>query len=453
MTPPRAEWGLSEVILQPPANVDSDRHFFVGIDAGTSGIRVALRDEYAQKSRIFDFGANRAGGTRFSFPTAIAVSDQRLLFGDEAVEAGSTCRFVSFKAAFVHPRVEEELNSRWDRLELPQLPASPADFLYSISVARALELSLRSLTERGPSPAPRPVSYSFAIGAPVADSADSHPRFHRGLAFAILLAGWVGKSPLIADMVCAYREGWNRASKLCALPPEEQRLHVKSEAYSAIRGLGKFQQFGKNFLVVDIGATTTEMSVIRIGQDRLACYAARSIPVGVDDADRPLATAGADLIEVRVARHGNAGNGLNDEAVNALERTAKAMKTALGSVLKDAIDKNQDEKSWSEFHVVLVGGGSMVEPLTRVFRADELPHPWVSARHNLNPVVDPPEVVGASAKDVEPDEIFELPSVLGTCVPTYEDLDTVSPGHIEEVIPEYEDPLGELVRGQRPRWL
>src|SRR5687768_10819171 len=53
--------------------VADDRIFSVGLDAGTSGIRVAVHNEFHGATTLFDFGPNLAGGTRFSMPAVAAV--------------------------------------------------------------------------------------------------------------------------------------------------------------------------------------------------------------------------------------------------------------------------------------------------------------------------------------------------------------------------------------------
>lgn len=447
-------------LLNEQDDVPDDRYFFVGIDAGTSGIRVALRDEFSQETRLFDYGENPVGATRFSFPTAVAVLDGTFVFGSTAVQASPEQRFVSFKAALVHPEVEAELLKRWRSLALPAPPESaaaipsPSDLLYSVSVARALELSLQQLTERGQATNGRPASYSFAVGAPVDGTPQVSERFHRALATAVLLCGQIGPRPPIKKVLGSYAAAWEAAGPVCAAAPEEQRLFLKSEAYSAIRGLQKFKQSGNNFLIVDIGATTTELSLIRVGTDLLACYAACSIPVGVDYADRAsLRGVRDDVLKARLRRHSSGGSPGDGASAKALEKLAEEIRRHLGGVLRAAIRKNEDPPSWKDLYVILAGGGSNVTELARVFREDPIPHNWVKRRFNLSPMLSEAVVVGASNRSIQDNELFELPSVLGTASPAWEDEETVGPDEVETVVPIYESPTREHDEVRKLRWV
>lgn len=102
-----------------PDDVAEDRWFSVGIDAGTSGIRVAAHDEFHAHTTLFDFGPNHAGGTRFSLPAVAAIQGDALVFGNDAVDARPADRFVSFKGAMVHAAAQERLCVQWASLGLP----------------------------------------------------------------------------------------------------------------------------------------------------------------------------------------------------------------------------------------------------------------------------------------------------------------------------------------------
>lgn len=452
-------------LLNPPDAIEHDRHFFIGIDAGTSGIRIGLYDEYADETRLYDFGENAAGGTRFSFPVIAAVSGGRLILGNDAVTAMPEERFVSFKAALIHEEPEREIKRRWRELGLPYhqelggaIP-NVADFLYSVSIARALELALVALIERGGSSPTSQADIQFAVCAPVDAKPITQMRFHRALACAIILAGSVGNAPRINSMIHYFAFAWEAAGSVCSVPPENQRLYVKSEAYSAIRSLRKLLKDKNNFLIADIGATTTDLSVIRVGIDRLACFAAYSIAVGVDTADsRYLSATGSaanDVLSLRLERHGQEDRTIQQrEAYRAaLEETAKELQDGLRRVMRAAVDKNPDRSSWERIHVVVAGGGSNIDELKRVFTAGQLPHGFVRHRPVIPAVISETVVVGHSTQPPSRNEAFELLSVLGTSTPAYEDIEYRGPDEIAAVTPVFESPTGELDKIRYMRWV
>jgi hypothetical protein len=443
---------LAHQLLQIRGGLADVRSLFVGVDAGTSGVRVAVRDEYSGRTGLFDFGPNKVGGTRFSFPTSIGVADDRLIFGNEVTEIEPTSRLVSVKAALVHPEVADDLE--WQCQSLGLLPrtntghGSPAEMLYAILIAHALEKSLPNLVRSFGHPPDAALAFSFAVGAPVADDKQEQLKFRRALAAAVLLQGNVGGSPKVKDLLDAYSAAIPNAHSLAARCAAEQNVYVKPEAFAAVRGLYRLHQPDNNFLVVDIGATTTEFAVIRVGDNCLACFAAASIPVGVDDADRSvLSIPGSDLLKARLERHACLGNDLPVEVAGALSNIAKKLRNVLGEVLKAAIDeKNCDEKSWSEFYVVVVGGGSNIPVLADGFKREALPHEFVRRTHSFDAAVTDHFVVGESNVAVASNELFELPAVLGMASPVYEDMEAIMPADVPVVEPIYEDPLGELQR-------
>jgi hypothetical protein len=182
---------LAHRLLDLRSGLKGVHHLFVGIDAGTSGIRVAVRDEYSGRNALVDFGPNAAGGTRFSFPTTIGVAGNRFVFGNQAVATEPRRRLVSVKAALVHPNIGQILNEQWRSLGLTAVAgnakSSIAEMLYSVLIARALEQALPTLAGSFGHRSDATLAFSFAVGAPVADGESEQFRFLRALASAVLL--------------------------------------------------------------------------------------------------------------------------------------------------------------------------------------------------------------------------------------------------------------------------
>jgi hypothetical protein len=433
---------------------------FVGIDAGTSAVRIAIYEDRADRRTLYDFGPNPAGGTRFSLPAVVAVDGDRLLLGGAAMGGAPSSRFVSFKAALLHASIDDEIRAGFlgalpsGMLQWPCEFPSPADFLFSVSIAHALEQALGDLVRPD---GDESCAFHTTVGAPIDGMEGAESRFRRGLACGVSLAGRLPADLRLEPLLGLYAQAWERSSDLCASPAEAQPLSVRSEALSVVLGVNDvLREFGDNFLIADIGASTTDVSVIRVGDDCLACYAAISIPVGVDNIDRMMlrATGGQDLLEVRLTRQQLGWSGQWEETVaSAVDGTATQLREALSAVLKAAIRKNDDGVGWEMFNVVVVGGGSNIPGLRNVFTRN-LPHKQIRRCHVRAAHLASVQVAGASEAVPGNGEAFELLSVLGCSSPPWEGVEYLTPDRVDDVVPLFENPEEEERRRARnTRWV
>jgi hypothetical protein len=440
--PKRAPWfdGLLET---PVDDVAPDRFFFVGIDAGTSGIRVGLHDELNKQTTLYDFGRNPAGGTRFSFPALAGAAGRLLELGGDVVDLPPDRRFVSFKGALVHRQMEEDLCRRWKSLRLPYADElcqsrapSVADFLYAVSIARALELALHPLVDRNSN---SPAYLGFAVGAPFVGDDPLRHRFARGLATALLLTGAVGARPNLERVIECFAHAWGRARQIAEAPPEQRRINVRSEAHCAILPLRRLFQIGRSFLIADIGASTADISVVKIGtHQRPYCYAAASSPVGVDMLDLLIkqgGSAGADVLSKRIDRV--SGESVTAPAGSRRPTTVAPLQSSLRSVLHQAIHKNRSEAAWRTVYVVVVGGGSKIPVLHEVVMSASAPGGFIEQRQSMALDLESPDVVGASSRSPSRAENFELVSVLGASIPEWEIGEFSTPDQVPTVQPTY----------------
>jgi hypothetical protein len=438
-------------------DVAEDRVFSVGIDAGTSGIRVAIHDESKKRTTLYDFGPNRAGGTRFSFPAVVAVIQDRLSFGNDAVDAPVSERFISVKGGLVHQTIEEQICASWTSLGLHGADvltnsANPSvvDFLYSATLARALEVALPGLLPDTRTPA----YLTFTVGAPLNQNDALQRRFEMGIAAAVLLAGNVGARPRINDLVERFLAVVPDAKRLTQVGDDERRIWVRSEAHCAILPLRRVFQPLRNFLVADIGATTTDLAVIRIGDEQLPfCYAIRSAPFGVDTIDRARLQAlgtDRDVLSLRVERAASATAG--SAGVQQLgTNDVRPLREALALVLSAAIYKNDDQKSWNTLYVVVVGGGSRVPALRDQVLAAQA-YGWIKSWQQPGLALDLPAVAGHSRTPPGRDEEYELSSVLGSATPVWDAGDFATPDRVPRVISTYEG-IDDCQQRNRGRWV
>jgi molecular chaperone DnaK (HSP70) len=216
-------------------------------------------------------------------------------------------------------------------------------------------------------------------------------------------------------------------------------MFVRSEAHSAILPLRRVFQPMRNFLVADIGATTTDIAVVRIGSEQQPyCYAARSAPVGVDTLDaRDLAGLhhGPDILTLRVERM--QARAARNRAKSVDSGATRPLRDVLSGVLHAAMEKNRDRKRWAALYVVVVGGGSRLPELREIVLNVQAKG-WIEQRQQPGLALERPLVVGASTRPSTTDEEYELVSVLGSAVPGWEAGDFTTADRVPLVIPQYE---------------
>jgi hypothetical protein len=430
-----------------PATVRDDAFFSVGVDAGTSGLRVACHHELTRDFRIHDFGRNPAGGSRFSFPAVAGVRDGVLLLGHDAVGLPASNRISSAKAGLVHPVVGRDLGQIWLGREWEGGPAlahdhgpGPADFLHAVLIARALEVALPPLIGLGKERTPY---CTVNLGYPSSPSdLDREDRFERCLRVATMLVGCVGERPEVARLLGHYAAAWTATRN--PLAPEYRRVEVRPEALAGIRSLSNVLQPGTNILCGDIGATTTDVGILRVGTDAIYVYGDASIPVGVDDLDRALEGIDVDLVDAR--RRRMAKRGWNGDSVR-VPAMYSAVRSAIKLALKAARSANPDPSSWARMYVVLAGGGSNISGMRAPFDLSDVEHFITKTFHRLDLQIPARvRVVGATSATPRPAEVAEIMPVFGVAA---DDWNHASGVVTEAVIPS-EDPSATR---PRPRWV
>lgn len=446
--------GHFDLLSADSREVPDERFFSVGLDAGTSGLRVAVNDEFQARTTLFDFGPNRAGGTRFSFPAVAGVADGRLHLGNDAVALPPRVRLASFKGAMIHRDADLRFGELWSAQRLPYAAeltsgdgATVADFLYTVTLARAMELALPVLVTGG-----TPAHLTFTVGAPLNRDMSLSRRFERALTAALLLSGTIGALPGVAGLIERFASAWDNAQPFMGAKPSDRRLWVRSEVHAAILPLRRVFELGRNLLVADIGASTTDIAVVRIGTEQKPhCYASLSAPIGVDTLDlAELAGAGggdADVVTLRQRRSA----GANARPVPARQREAQRLRALVDRTLAQGMEKNPDAGSWSTMYVVTVGGGSRV-PELRQFVQGAQARGWVRTRHQPGLALEKPAVKGHSIRPPTSAEEYEIVSVLGSAVPVWEAGEFVTADRVAITIPTHDS--GELnIRRRHAQWV
>ena len=451
---------MTQWILELLPEFDADRHrdedvFHVGVDAGTSGLRVATTHELSGHSTLFDFGENLAGGTRFSLPALAAVDDDGMIvFGNDAAGPDWRRRFALFKAGLLYPDQASSLNRRWQSLGLPRAHAlegargpGVTELLYAATIGRSLTLALPDLVGT-----PGGRFLTFSVGAPLDGTELRRHRFARAFAAGVLMTGRIDRTMNPDHLIEVFADAWATGRELVPVTDATARIHVRHEAQLLLRSLQTVMTVGRTFAIVDVGATTTEIAVLRKGDDgKIRRWASESLCLGLDLADRMrLQEMGGsgDVLRLRIERM---RNGMDEEPV--VWELASELRKALWAVVHRAVNKNPDEKSWRELHIAMAGGGSNIKALRQVLSHGPAPHAWVKQR-TRHPLTMPEmlTVVGATESAPNETELLELVCVGGAATSPYED-SPYSDAEIRRVVPVYDDAIGEVRRGRKSVWL
>lgn len=445
-----------EGLLIHSGGIEAEASFRIGIDCGTSGIRIATYDEVTDRIRLFDFGENHAGGTRFSFPAVIGVVSGRIAFGNEAVEVPTAQRINSFKAGLIHVDHESRNRGRWrdwseeaSKQFAGGCGPGPEGFCYAIAVARALEIALPRLLLSSDEEPP-PAFVTVAVGAPGRRGSSLHRRLEHAAFAGLELAGSLGSKPLLDPSLKAFVTAWKRAQVKADEGEGEKRLRIVPEVYSTIRSLEAGFANNENLLVADIGSTTTEMAVLRVNQGRVHLWHGESFSVGVDHRGEMKAGQG-DLVRRRRSRVavGTEAGGAGEREWPGFVQIRNLLRANAIRTLYHGWKMNPDAPSWRQLNVFVVGGGSNIPPLREAIqrRTPDWPR---AIKEVLVRGPHPPEVevLGASESKPSRQELPELVAVLGIVRPEWGD-DEFSDDTVEPVIPTSENIQREIEQGRK----
>lgn len=425
--------------------------FNIGIDVGTSGIRVASFDEDTDRIRAFDFGPNEGGGTRFSFPAVVGRRGSYLTFGNDACRLPPTERVVSYKAGLIHPDHESRYRVPWAEIGAGSRALfqgdggpGPEAFAFVLSLAQALQIAVPQLL-LAPGVDPPPAYVRVSVGAPGRRGSDWHRRIERATFAALRIAGGLPQQPKVEEAVSWFVHAWRRAEAESSASEEEKRVFLVPEVYASLRALSSGFVEGENLLIADIGATTTEIAVLRYHQRKIHLWHGDSTPVGVDDRDRG-EEAGNDVLQIRRKRPSRSASA----SWEGYQGTSRSLGSLARRTVCSAVQLNMDEPSWKAVSVVVVGGGSHIPPLKAAVRSppgNEGLHRWVKQVSLREPTAGEVEVVGRSADPPGRDELPEIIPLLGI---VREDWGSVgfSDETLERVDVGVEDPEEELKKEQ-----
>jgi hypothetical protein len=445
----------------------------VGLDFGTSGTKVVVRLlDRGRPASAVDFGTNRSGFSRFSFPSTIALENSRVLFGVDAERYQGVSVYRSLKRTLIGA-------GRYDRWAmLPEAPPRPEDldahphFL----VATYLGAVLRHVREMVAKEYEVDLEFRYNLDIPVSQL-DEGP-VQRG--FQTALDAAVDFAETDDFPLDDYRSLWERwldvlgreTTGLADL--EHKRWELIPESSAIVKGaetaLASILPDSRRYTaIVDIGAGTTDFGwfrwVTHEEGDRLYFFSAKTGLVGCDDVDEKL----LDILEaltndrprlfpiVRAAKPELGGDRCVDvgSGYRCLHPgdLSRAVKTVAGGCFKEyrvsfgeAYRKDRNTDYWEDIRVILVGGGSQLEgfrarlrhhPMRRYGRSVDLLFPGDAA--SVGPTAATLGAIGSTAEPPSDDDMVFLLPALGLSYPA---LEIPEPGLPDSIPPSPPLPRG-----------
>lgn len=365
------------------------RIIVIGIDFGTSSIKVSLRDatNSRQPPTVVDFGTSIAGYNRFGLPAVAAIAGAQVAVGEE----GERCRLKGLPsiASLKTLALTDEFDVATDfseilgeRLRRSISPGDAHEFAFCLLCGTALRSALNCVDHDS-----RETHVLLNMDVPLSQIDDPRAvRFRRVLRSASLLAPALGQGNTLKHFETwsesrASQESDSNLLSTTALVPEAEAI---------MAGLGGIipQPEGVPHVVVDIGAGTTDVGVFRFCRwhkvDQIAFFSAGTENVGVDRLDNEICTSIDvridELLALKAILRQRQAELLGSEPFSCelrgrnvdipLETRKRCIANIRASInghyvrqWSAAYAKYPQQHNWDHLRVIAVGGGSLIKPL------------------------------------------------------------------------------------------
>jgi len=405
----------------------------VGLDFGTYSTKVVVRPRGEPTAEVVRIEEPAPGYPCFAAPSLVRSLEGQVFFGREALCRSGGKLYKSLKVCLLPPK--DGVAPRQ-----PLLAGSSPDLLVSLYLSWVLH-SLRTRFQARKGHEEPSVFLNMAAPMNHVEDARLKDRYLR-----IIHAAWesvFGGDPFPVQQGMAIRQLTERFQPwLQAEVPDLTVRHfeVLPETVAPIVSLSLDPRMAPGmYLIVDIGAGTTEISVNHVGErgadQRVACYADESTLFGGDSfnwADNHFRDNPAALTSCR------------DNFLSFLARFLKR-KWAEG-YLKDAPSCTA-RKRWQELTVLLTGGGARRPDIEKTVNNTSPIYPWPASETKRKVCWHRPRGIRTGPSMDQADEDLPLLSVAhGLSVPRQQWPDCFPPGAIDQL------PADRPPEGPPPYW-
>jgi len=390
----------------------------VGLDFGTYSTKVVVRRRGERGATLLTVETPVDGYPSFVSPSLVRVKDGRLWFGGQALfHAGGTL-YSSSKVRLLPPDllIDEFLP-----------PETPGEWLapefvvaaYLSWVFSEVRREVESLYQA------QAVRLQLNVGAPM------HHLEHSGLKaryLRVIQAVWesvCGSRPfpirqgIILDHACSHFERWLREG-VTVPGPEVREYEVHPETIAPLVSLARDPRMAPGmYLVVDMGAGTTEISVNKVHPSGLVlCWFDQSVPIG-----------------------GNHLKGDSELLAAAVSHFARDFRTTWGQGYLRVKDNHVARSEWAELTAVPFGGATRHPDVGAVISAGrDIMYAWPSEHRVYQVVEHRPTGIQMAAREGNSDS-YLLAVAHGLSVPRAQWPILYEPGQLDNPKPT---PVREL---------
>lgn len=461
-----------QIARDPTAPTDGNaaRLIAIGLDFGTSSIKVALRDLTDSKAPVtlVDFGTTLSGYSRFVVPSTVIVSQQRMLTGVEAETAATEISGTVLRSGKVNL-----LRGTWspldEHLSLP-LPdhttprATQTEFACTILLAGVLRQVLDLVQKQWGNTAR--ILCNIDVPVDHLENNVAASAFGRMLNVSLRLAETGAEWSSLREAHAA----WRSACDAFRTSPDA-RTAIVAEAQAILAGISDIvqPQEHKPYAVVDIGAGTTDIGIFRLSMwdsdERINFFASGTCIIGCDDVDAivceqlgvPLLDGAAVKRALRASRASADGGkpivlDLDDgrhilqaaDLHRAVRQVAHRCNQHFIKMCCAARNKARRHENWREIPTIVVGGGALMPGLGDMVRQVPPSLRSIFTKTPLLPLKSLAQcsVIGASKRAPEPDELVFLTAAIGLAYAPVQMKKLVTPVEVEEIPDRSDRPTG-----------
>ena len=338
-----------------PAIIKTKPVIIIALDYGTFSTKVLVRRRGDQHPELLTLNEAAAGYPEFAIPSVVRISGDRVYYGGQALLSDDGNLYRWLKIRIIQPNltaIDGEATNHFQEVDAPALVAAYLTWVLSLVKIR--------LDSRFGDSAYRPV---LNLAAPMDHLVDRERQ--RGY-LRIAATAWnsvfeASTSDVLpsSDAACVVMALSERLKAVAVPTIEERPFQVLPENLAPLVSLAQKPQMRPGmYLVVDVGAGTTEFSINKVQstaeQLPVLCYCDRSVLIGA----RSFATA--------------------DGTASVCESLLCEARRTWGQGFEKVKNNFGATKHWRQLNILLAGGGSQHPLVQRAFKRNilEFFYPW-----------------------------------------------------------------------------